>query len=580
MIKSFFSGILCFLCFLSNPLVAQDSGKQISTAFNGNQETIALHPSNTFFLVGEYLYYSIFCLNGKQDNLSGLSKIAYVELLSEDGKKIFKQKVNLVDGRGQGDFFIPSDTPSGSYKLIAYSQAMLFHDNSNYYESDIVILNPYTSKQDTFRKLDNGMEATDAKEGESSETRNETILGLLTKSSFSTREAITINLGNLNDYKGTYAISIHKKMPFKTPARINFKNNTSSAERKKATNIATFSIAHLPEIRGELITAHVVDRDSGDDAKKLRLGVSIPGKKPIFKIQETDSQGYLSITLDQPYDGEELIIQPIETNRNIAIALMPKKEVDMTGLDFYDFYLEEQMEPSIKERSIQNQIENNYYYLRPDSLIVGNPVPFFYGNEAERYVLDEYKRFRTVAETIVEVLSDVSVRGSNDTKYVRIRPKDFKEELDGIPPLILIDGLMIKDHSDLLEFKPENIKSIDVVRDRYILGTQIFQGILNVATFDGDYLESADIPLSHRFKLFKPLPKKNYYQQDYNENYESSKIPDFRHQLLWNPNMIIDENTKEISFYTSDVKGVFEISIVGFLNSGEKISVVQEIIVD
>ncbi len=57
---------------------------------------------------------------------------------------------------------------------------------------------------------------------------------------------------------------------------------------------------------------------------------------------------------------------------------------------------------------------------------------------------------------------------------------------------------------------------------------------------------------------------KDYYKPDHSKE-ENKRIPDYRHQLLWLPQYDI---AKPISFYTSDVKGTFEIKIEGFTSDG------------
>jgi hypothetical protein len=58
--------------------------------------------------------------------------------------------------------------------------------------------------------------------------------------------------------------------------------------------------------------------------------------------------------------------------------------------------------------------------------------------------------------------------------------------------------------------------------------------------------------------------------------YDGSKnlerIPDFRSQLLWLPNLVLDTKYKEITFYTSDNVGDYEVSLEGFTNEGIPVS--------
>lgn len=72
---------------------------------NFPQEKIFIHQNTSFILSGEFLYYKVYCINTNTNNLSEISKIGYVELVSSEKKIIFKHKIKLENGIGYGDFF-------------------------------------------------------------------------------------------------------------------------------------------------------------------------------------------------------------------------------------------------------------------------------------------------------------------------------------------------------------------------------------------------------------------------------------------------------------------------------------------
>ena len=68
----------------------------------------------------------------------------------------------------------------------------------------------------------------------------------------------------------------------------------------------------------------------------------------------------------------------------------------------------------------------------------------------------------------------------------------------------------------------------------------------------------------------RPLGKKEYFQPDYSSN-KDSRIPDYRHQLLWLPNITLNNEDNNFTFYTSDVKGTFQMTLEGFTSEGKPI---------
>ena len=70
---------------------------------------------------------------------------------------------------------------------------------------------------------------------------------------------------------------------------------------------------------------------------------------------------------------------------------------------------------------------------------------------------------------------------------------------------------------------------------------------------------------------FLPIP---FVSPDYqDESLRNSRLPDFRHTLYWNPEVKVETGKSvELSFYTSDLKGNFEVSIEGLNSEGKMVS--------
>ena len=107
------------------------------------QEKIYVHHNSNVLLVGETLYYKLYCLNARTERLTKNSKIAYVELIGESGT-VFKHKLKLNNGTSFSGFFIPTTVATGMYKLIAYTNWMRNNGDNSFYETDIAIINPYS----------------------------------------------------------------------------------------------------------------------------------------------------------------------------------------------------------------------------------------------------------------------------------------------------------------------------------------------------------------------------------------------------------------------------------------------------
>jgi hypothetical protein len=154
-----------------------------------------------------------------------------------------------------------------------------------------------------------------------------------------------------------------------------------------------------------------------------------------------------------------------------------------------------------------------------------------------------------------------------DKYEIHLRNTTMNNEQFG-QALILVDGLLIQNHDELFSYGAKYIEKVDLINEPYVYGPKTFSGVANFTTKLEDFKSNATGGYIQKFNLDLPQPHKNYFSPDYSQG--KSRIPDYRHQLLWVPNLA--ENMREISFYTSDISGKFLVEIQGFTETGTPIS--------
>jgi hypothetical protein len=87
-------------------------------------EQIHLHIQKNVFLAGESVLFKLYCLNSVTQNLSDLSKVAYLELIDENGYAVVQEEVILHHGMGDGGFLITDQLSTGNYAINAYTHWM------------------------------------------------------------------------------------------------------------------------------------------------------------------------------------------------------------------------------------------------------------------------------------------------------------------------------------------------------------------------------------------------------------------------------------------------------------------------
>ncbi|MCK5677420.1 MAG: hypothetical protein KAH72_02965 [Flavobacteriaceae bacterium] len=546
------------------------------------QEKIFVHQNSSFLLSGEYLFYKVYCLNTDNDNLSNFSKIAYVELIRNDKLLVFKHKIILKNGMGQGDFFIPTSVASGNYKLIAYTQWMRNGDISNFYQNDISIINPFQENQkeilvsDEYLNIEKTNSEINLTNNSKSNISKNKIIDLKTNSkTFSNRERVTLNINSLknNLSNGNYSISVRKIDNLQIPNRhtsITYQN--IDLQKTGSTSLTNKSITYLPELRGELISGKVLSKENHKPIHNAKVALSIPGENYIFKIANTNQEGIFYFNIDNEYDNKNANIQILHNEPDKFILVINQlPTIDYNALEFYNFKITPESEQLVLKHSINNQIENAYSSEKPDSIKSVPQLTPFYNNKAKNYFLDDYTRFKTLRETFIEIIPEVYTRQKKENYTFHVRVYDLEIET-GLLPLVIIDGSLIQNQNELQDFNTNKIKSISIVNKMYVYGSQVFEGIISINTFDGDYISTLFGDYVKNIELLKPLSNKIYFNQVYDQNNNLNRIPDFRRQLLWKPSFKFYDNNETITFYTSDVKGEFEICLEGFNIEGKPVS--------
>jgi len=581
--------------------VALRTPEQVTGYLSLPQERIFVHLNTSLLLTGEYFYYKVYCMEGGNRSLSKLSKIAYAELVGAGGNIIFRHKIQLQNGVGYGDFFVPTQVESGSYKLIVYTHWMRNGEPENFFQCDVTILNPYLANQSTLRNARVSTADSIQGDGEGYDgtimAREDTTLPqngaplrlILSNEKLARRSKVSLFFKNgdkSNNSKGNYSISVRKKDGIPAPLQLSmthFFGNDEVSEVKPSPKIG--DTIHLPELRGPLFSGKVMAREGNVPVEDVKVSLSIPGEDHLLEIVETDASGNFSLVVPGYPTEEEAILQVLSDRpEKYVVRLNAHQPLDYSKLHFKKIRIDSSFREQILQRSIHNQIENSYFQFRPDSVLTKIPSLFTDHKENEAYLLDDYTRFKTLRETIVEILKDVSFRRvDKDNEAIRIKGFDYANVTD-LPPLIMVDGVTIQDNNALLDFDARTIEMITVLRHKLVFGPQVFQGALLLRTKSGKGYEQFEKGGSFSTEaIFAIRPNKNYFVQRYEDikvTDSEYRLPDDRLQLLWLPNFNLMEEQAQLDFFTSDVTGEFEIHVEGLTQDNQAVSIRKSIYVE
>lgn len=110
---------------------------------NNYQEQIYIQTDKRAYITGERVYFKVFCLEKTTSKASKLSKVAYFEILSDDNKQLIKAKIELKNGSGHGQVFIPTNINSGNFVMRGYTRWMQNYGPESFFHNMITIINPF-----------------------------------------------------------------------------------------------------------------------------------------------------------------------------------------------------------------------------------------------------------------------------------------------------------------------------------------------------------------------------------------------------------------------------------------------------
>ncbi|QED37981.1 hypothetical protein FK178_09690 [Antarcticibacterium arcticum] len=551
-----------------------------------DHEEVFVHYNTGFLIPGETLYYKFYCRNSRTKQLSTLSKVGYLELVDAEKNIIFKHKIALNDGHGQGDFFVPTSIASGNYKLIAYTRRMIVGPKEIFFEGNLSIVNPFQNEQqDLFSSSFSALKNTEANNLPTpSEQKSTHVAGRLEiqleNRLFEKRSNVNLvinhNSRNLTS-TGVFSLSVRKIEDLEVVPRYTAQNYPSVINKRSIA----FPV-QLPELRGQLISGRILTNsmNEGDTGLNNKIvALSIPGDAFFLRLVKTNAMGRFTLNLENNDFVPRTFLQVLGEDRGkYTIVIDPDPSINYTSLEFEPLHLPVSFKDRIMEHSIYRQIENSYLEVKQDSLLWNGKSYPFYGVLPEVYHLDEFTRFKSLNEVFIEIVKMVRIRRMGGNPRLEIVGSFNEPTGANLIPLVMVDGVLLQDHSEIIDYDARKIKTIQVLREKYFMGPQVYRGIISFETIGGDFFDVMKKEFISDTEMVRPQQNKIYFSPSYqNLDYLQNRVPDFRLQLLWNPNFSLTNRATNVEFYTSDVPGEYEISIEGFTEDGTAVSL-KEII--
>lgn len=345
----------------------------------------------------------------------------------------------------------------------------------------------------------------------------------------------------------------------------------------KNPSTSSFStLSYIPELMGHVITGRVTNAVTNQPAEGIVVFVSVPGKRIQTQVSVSNKDGFVYFPMKDFYRKSQLVIQTpevIKDSYRVEIFSPFSERPTITSLS--KFFVSENEIGDINQNHLHMQVQNAYHDLNQMEPLQIDSTPF-YVKPYKTYYLSDYTRFNTMEEVMREYVTEVNVRRSgNQFKLMTYNDPGFKLRdmqsavaVFDMDPLVFLDGVPVFDMNRIMEYDPLKVEKLDVIANKYHFGLYSAEGVLVYTTYFGN-LEGFNVDPKDVVMDYDGLQTKRiFYSPKYiTEQEQSSRLPDFRSVLYWNPTLTAIGNTS-FSFFTGDVKGKYLVVIEGLSANG------------
>jgi len=141
--------VFTLFLFSTWPAHAQDEVERLLEKLGKYAETyprekIYLHLDKPYYSVGDDIWFKGYVTIGAYHNLSGLSKILYVDLINPEDRIVQSVRLPLISGVTMGDFRLADSLGEGNYRIRAYTNWMRNFDSDAFFDRTVPIGNMRT----------------------------------------------------------------------------------------------------------------------------------------------------------------------------------------------------------------------------------------------------------------------------------------------------------------------------------------------------------------------------------------------------------------------------------------------------
>lgn len=525
-------------------------------------ERIYVSTDRNVYLAGDAVWCSLSCLD-ENGRFSNESAVSYLELISMDGT-VCTAKIGLLAGRGAGSFRIPVTAPSGTYRLVAYTAVNAAEDGSPWLAGSrlLTVFNATSAV-----RVDDGVEILDEKTYEARkapERGPEGSLELTTRIRQPRNASGVVTLHNAGS-AASVSLSVYHEDDLLPVAQ----ENTPSSFLRSIPGSIRLTRDVSVENDGEIISTRIRGTLIKDEDDISVATLSAAGSPTDLYIGRSEGDDRIHFYSSNIYGDREIVCEVSQLDRKEGFIDFENPFILPEAGSLPKLLLSSAQRSDLTARKASLRSEKA---LRIDTLttFMSHREDLLLSSIAMRRIhLDDYTRFPSVKEIIVEIIPDLHLRTIRGKNILQLTVSDAlqrrHDRTDNI--LVMMDGVVISDMDLLLNFDAMLIEDIDIYNESFVCGKLPFRGLVNFIT-KNNYVKALHFPSNVRVVDFQGVA----YPVAYYGAVPPGDGQDLRQLLYWDPVLHLDAGAdSRVEIHTPGYAGRFKVVAEGFTEDGRPV---------
>lgn len=517
----------------------------IVIAMTGNSQEksgFGFYTDRDVYVSGETLFAKIFTPEGNP------ARIVYLDLVNQHSARVAGVSLEIKRNQADGFLMLPDSLSSGNYLARVYlkntsGKLKLLHE--------IWISNRFDGLEKTSQlKRVTGLEKNQDEITGQIEIEN---LENIYQTNSNLEAVIKIEETLLNEIDGNLLVSLAQTEPSFDAAAFIW-----SADQGKEG---------ITENKGITLSGTVTDKKTLEPAAGITVYLTIPDSVPGFQYYQTQKDGRFYFLLEDYFGAVQAVVQ-----------CFGNTPVQRLKIKLDELFAGAGTLPEFRQQTIPEEFKHNISrnidvltfrkIFSQDKLkleqvaIKQKEISAYYGNPTRTVDPLLFIDLPNFTEISRELLPGVKFRNYNNEPTLQVINNNMHNYFSE-NPLILIDGIPIRDLNVIKDMGTTDIDRIEICQYERYYGNLRFPGVVAIYTTKADY---SLLPISDqliRIDLetiqLKAITAENAIQEP--------NIPDLRQLIYWNP-LTEPKSTIFIKCNTSAIAGQFKLIVRGRLKNG------------